>query len=81
VSGAFSDRDSSGAVKLGDVAVLGAVLFLRAWTPARLWVDLARGALGRSALKLSRACQGLFSTMSGACRSRARKGAENKIQT
>jgi len=33
---AFFDRDSSGAAKLGGVAVLSAVLFLRAWTPARL---------------------------------------------
>ena len=64
----------------GDVAVLRAVLFLRAWTPARLWAGLARGHLGRSALNVDGAWQGLFSTRMVARRSRARKGAENRIQ-
>ena len=66
---AFFDRDSSGAVKLGDAAVLSAVLFLRAWTPARLLAGLARGALGgRSS-----------APQMGALGSRGREGAENKI--
>ena len=47
----YFDRERSGAVELGDVARLKrsvvSVLFLRAWTPARAGVDLARGALGR----------------------------------
>ena len=59
-------------------ALLAAGLLAPVWS--RAGVDLERGALGRSALKLSRACQGLFSTMSGACRSRARKGAESQTQ-
>ena len=41
---------------------------------------LARGQLGRSALKVGGACQGLFSTRSVPRRSRARKSAGNKIQ-
>ena len=63
----------------GDVAVLSTVLFLRALTPARLWADLARGALGRSALNVGRVWQGLFSIGSGVGRSRARKSAEGRI--
>jgi len=41
----------------------------------------ARGHLGRSALKVGEAWQGPFSTGMATRRSRARKSAENKIQT
>jgi len=46
--GLFFGLDCSGAVESGDVAVLSAVLVLRAWTPARLCAHLARAHLGRS---------------------------------
>ena len=52
----------------GDVAVLSAVLFLRACTPARLCAAMARGALG---------C-GSPATGTVARCSRARKGAEKQ---
>ena len=39
----------------------------------------ARGHLGRSAVKVDGTCQRLFSTRSGARRSRARKGADGRI--
>jgi len=51
--------------------VLSVVLFLWVWTPARLWADLARGHPGRRS----------SAPQMGALRSRARKSAENKIQT
>jgi hypothetical protein len=41
---------------------------------------LARGHLGRSAINVGGAWQGLFSTGMVARRRRARKSAENKIQ-
>ena len=69
MAGAYSGLDSSGAAKLGDAAVLSAVLFLRARTPARLLAGSARGALGRRS----------SAPRMGALGSRAREGAENKI--
>ena len=121
----FFDWDSSGAAKLGDVAVLSAVLFLGAWTPARLraalaravaapvrarstgfkpkdrvhtsnsgaqwtarptdslrlWADWRAAILAAVSSRWVERAQGFFDREGRARRSRARKSAENLIQT
>jgi hypothetical protein len=76
--GPFLDRDGSGAVKLGDVPLLSAMLFLRAWTPARLWADwraaiLAAGILRPRRSRAYRLSRGSSATGDGSRACRVRK--------